>query len=99
MRGRGDAEDISDFVRLGDLAGIGGGRLDGGGKGGFLASCETGCNLREISRTICYNNPVLISIFLFAVPVRSSVFDCRIDYIFRARSGYASTQNPWVSLG
>lgn len=48
MRGRGDAEDISDFVRLGDLAGIGGGRLDGG-KGGSLSSRETGCNLRVIS--------------------------------------------------
>ena len=75
VRGRGKAEDISNFVRLGDLAGIGGGRLGGGGKGGCLAERETGCNLRVISRTICYSNPVLISILLFAVLVRSSVFD------------------------
>ena len=74
MRGRGNAEDIFDFVRLGDLAGIGGGGIDGGGKGGCLAGREMDRNLRAISQTISYNKPMLISILLFAVSLRSSVF-------------------------
>lgn len=92
--GRGDEGGISGFKRLGDLTGIGGGIWsDNCVEGSFLAA-EMGCNLSGISRPIlCILGPILNSIHLFAVAVRSSIPGRRRDSIFKAADGYAATQS------